>query len=126
MVASQFVVTPVIPEDYAAQGLVHVKRFIEHVIAKKNPQLRWLGLMLAMVQSRVSIQAAYEESLRDAYGDLVFDAKVPLATVFKEAVAMKTPVTIYKPKTPGARSVTKLHAEILSRVAIQQSLREAA
>lgn len=50
LAASDFVFTPVIPEDYSAQGLVHVRRFVEEVQTARNPRLRWLGLLLTMVQ----------------------------------------------------------------------------
>lgn len=119
MVAADFVITPVIPEEYAAQGLVHVRRFIDGVGAGKNPKIRWLGLLLAMVQSRVSVHAAYEEKLREVYGELVFHTKIPLAAVFKEAVSAKTPVADFNKKTPGARAIGKLYKEITARIQSQ-------
>lgn len=119
MVAADFVITPVIPEEYAAQGLVHVRRFIDGVGTNKNPNIRWLGLLLAMVQARVSVHAAYEEKLREVYGDLVFDTKIPLAAVFKEAVSGRTPVTEFNKKTAGARAVKKLYKEINTRIQSQ-------
>ena len=117
MAASDFVITPVIPEQYASQGLVHVRRFIEAVVQTKRPSLRWLGLVLAMVQSRVSIHKSFEEKLREGYGDLVFNQTIPLATVFKESVLNKTPVTQFQAKSAGAKALDTLHSEITSRIA---------
>lgn len=114
MVASNVVFTPVIPEDYAAQGLVHVRRFVESVTQHRNPQLRWLGLLISMVQ-RVAVHKVYEGSLRTAYADLVFETTIPHATMFKEAVASRKPITHYKPKSPGAKAVYAFRDELLVR-----------
>jgi len=121
MAASDFVITPVIPEQYASQGLVHVRRFIEAVVQAKRPSLRWLGLLIAMVQSRVSIHKTFEQKLREGYGDLVFEQTMPLATVFKEAVLNQTPVASFQPRAAGAKALLNLHTEITSRMAASAS-----
>jgi chromosome partitioning protein len=117
MAASHFVVTPVIPEDYAAQGLVHVRRFIEDVQLARNPNLRWLGLVLTMVQ-KLSVHIAYEQAIRETYKELVLRASLPQASIFKEAVAAKTPVTLYKPANAGAKAVVQLGEEIAARAGL--------
>ncbi len=115
LAASDFVFTPVLAEDYGAQGLVHVRRFVEEVQIARNPKLRWLGLLLTMVQKRLGIHIAYEQAIREAYGDLVFTVSLPQSTVFKEAVAAKTPVTLYKPSDAGSKAVVQLAEEIAAR-----------
>jgi chromosome partitioning protein len=117
LVASDFVFTPVIPEDYAAQGIVHVRRFVEEVQAARNPRLRWLGLLLTMVQKRLGVHIAYEQAIRETYGKLVFEVTLGQSTVFKEAVAAKTPVTLYKPRDAGAKAVVQFAEEIARRSA---------
>jgi chromosome partitioning protein len=128
LVASDFCITPVIPEDYAAQGLVHVKRFIRACKEKSNPRLDWLGLVVAMVQSRLAVHTAYETVLRENYADFVFQTTVPLAAVFKEAIAARKPVSIYKKNTKPAKAIIALADEILERAESQNDLaiREAA
>jgi cellulose biosynthesis protein BcsQ len=98
---------------------VHVRRFIDEIGKTKNPRIRWLGLLLAMVQSRVSVHAAYEQKLREVYGDLVFENKIPLATVFKEAVSAKKPVTEFNAKSVGAQALKKVYGEVMQRIAKQ-------
>ena len=115
LAASDFVFTPVIPEDYSAQGLVHVRRFVEEVQTARNPRLRWLGLLLTMVQKRLGVHVAYEHAIRDAYGELVFDVTLPQSAVFKEAVAARIPVSLYKPRDAGAKAVVQLSEEIAKR-----------
>jgi chromosome partitioning protein len=118
LAASDFVLTPVIPEDYAAQGLVHVRRFIEEVQAARNPGLRWLGLVLTLVQARLGVHTAYERAMREAYGELVLNATLPQSAIFKEAVAARTPVTLYKPANAGSKAVIALGEEIAGRAGL--------
>ncbi len=117
MVASDYVITPVIPEDYAAQGLVSVRRFIEDVQSARNPDLRWMGLLLTMVQ-RIALHQTYGQAIRDAYRDLVFTTELPQAAAFKEAVAARIPITIHKPGNAAAKAVGGLAGEIFARAAM--------
>ena len=125
MVGADYCLTPVVPEDYAAQGLLHVKRFIESVQSTRNGNLRWMGLLISMQQKRLGIHSVYEQVMRDAYGDLVMATTVPHAAILKEAVAMKTPIGIHKPKIAGAKIIAQLANEILERSQRKQG-REAA
>lgn len=119
------VVTPLIPEDFASQGLVHVKRFIERVRERRFPELDWTGLCLCMVQSRLSVHIAYEEQIRNAYNDLVFSPTIPQASVFKEAISARTPVSLFKPQTAGAKQVAALADEVLKRARKKQTRKAA-
>jgi len=111
------VITPVIPEDFASQGIVHVKRFIEQVRDEMNPDLSWLGIVLSMAQKRLGVHQAYEQQIREAYADVVLDTTIPAASVFKEAVSSRVPITLYKPRTPGAKAIESLVTEIETRMA---------
>ncbi len=126
LVAADHVVTPLIPEDFSAQGLLWVKRFIEEVRAARNDRLGWLGLALQMVQPRLGVHIAYQQVLRQAYGDLVFDTLIPVSAPIKEAVANRAPVTLYKPRVAGAKLYQQLFDEILSRANSRRRQKEAA
>jgi chromosome partitioning protein len=115
MVAADYVISPVIPEDFAAQGLLHVKKIIDEVRMHRNANLEWLGLVLTMVQPRLSVHIAYEEMIRKAYGERVMDGIIPQSTVFKEAIACRKPVSFYKPKGAPAKAVEALAEEIYQR-----------
>jgi chromosome partitioning protein len=116
LVASDFVVVPVIPEDFSSQGLIYVQQAIDLAMTRRNPRLRLLGYVLTMYNSRLGIHRAYEKLLREQYGDLVFQSVFPLATAFKEAVSRRCPITADKPKSTAAEATVTLAAEILGRV----------
>lgn len=116
LVASDFLVVPLQPEDYGAQGIAEVQRSVARVIAGPNPSLRLLGYLITMVQARRSIHQLYEGRLRDAYGPAVFAARVPEAAEYVEAVARRLPIAMHKPKGAPAKAIKALAEELLSRI----------
>jgi chromosome partitioning protein len=117
LVASDFLIVPLQPEDYGAQGIIDVQESVNMVLSGPNPGLKLLGYLITMFNSRMSIHKAYEGMLREMYGPLVFSAMVPLAADYKEAIAQRKPVAQYKPKGAPAKAIQALAAELLSRLA---------
>lgn len=115
LLASDFVVVPVIPEDFSSQGLVYVQQAVDQALTKKNPRLRLLGYLLTMYEKRIGIHGAYEKLLRGQYQDLVLQNVMPLSVKFKEAVSRRRPVTIDKPKSAAAAAVQNICRELCDR-----------
>lgn len=115
LVASDFLIVPLQPEDYGAQGIADVQLSFDLVTAGPNPGLKLLGYLLTMV-ARESIHQAYEAMLRADYGAEVFTAVVPRVPVFKEAIAARRPISSFKPKSPAAQRIRDVAAEILERI----------
>jgi chromosome partitioning protein len=118
LLASDFVVVPVIPEDFSSQGLIYVQQAIDAAMTNRNPKLRLLGYMLTMYNRTLGIHKAYEKLLREQYGDLVLDIAVPLATAFKESVTRRHPVGMDKPRSVAAEAVKALGGELLVRAPV--------
>jgi chromosome partitioning protein len=115
--ASGWVLIPVQPEDYGAQGLAAVRRSIGRVRSAVNPDLHLLGYLITMAQPRRAIHQLYEEQLRTDYGTDVLATRIPAAADFPEAVAHRKPVTHYKPRSAAAKAVKALAEEVLARLA---------
>ncbi|MFO0951198.1 MAG: ParA family protein [Isosphaeraceae bacterium] len=126
-VAADVALTPTPAEALAVQELVHAGRFLERVRWSKNPRIIWLGVALTMFQPRLAVHEAFSRSLRDAYGDLVFDSAIPFNVAFKECVVVRKPLSLWKPKSAGAKAVDSVATEILQRVAkVREAGQEAA
>ena len=69
-----------------------------------------------MFNKSLGVHVSYEADLRQVYGDDVFDAVIPLAKDFKEAVILRQPVGHYKPKSAAAKVVAGLADELLERL----------
>jgi chromosome partitioning protein len=115
LTASDHLIVPLQPEDYGAQGLSDVLDSLDMVRATTNPGLNLLGYLLTMV-SRKSIHQVYEARLRALYGPAVFDARIPEAVDYAEAIARRQPVGVYKPRSAAALAIRALVDELLARL----------
>jgi cellulose biosynthesis protein BcsQ len=106
------------PEDFGAQGLDPVNEAIAGVRARPNPGLRLAGYLPTMVDKRLTVHQAYESSLRGLYGPDVFASVVPRAKDFVEAVAMRKPISHYKPKSAAAKATAAVAEELLERAGV--------
>ena len=117
LVASDFLVVPTQAEDFGSQGLAPVARAVEDA-RRVNPGLTLAGYLLTMIDKRLTVHTTYEAMLRERYGDAVFTATVPRAKDFIEAVAMRQPVGVYKPRGTAAKASDAVTAEIMARIGL--------
>jgi chromosome partitioning protein len=116
LVASDYVLVPLQPEDYGAQGIADVQASISRVQSGPNPSLELLGYLITMRSPRRTVHQLFEENLRSLYGEAVFRAAVPAAPEFPEAIMKRLPIAAYKPKGAPAKAIRALADELLERL----------
>ena len=114
MIAADWVIIPVTPEDFGTQGLRAVHQAVENA-QLLNPNLQRLGHLVTRSDGRLLIHKFYERRLRRLYGDLVLDNFMPELSAFKVAVAHRTPVELHRRRSRAARLTQNLCREILDR-----------
>lgn len=115
LLASDFVVVPVPPEDFATQGL----RTIHQAIANASvlrPQLQLLGHLVTRADPRLLVHRSYEEKLRTWYRDAVLQTVVQEASAFKVSLSCRQPVNYYAPRSKAAHLMEQLSTELLDRI----------
>jgi chromosome partitioning protein len=125
LIAAEWVVVPVPPEDFGTQGLLAVHEAIQQA-RLLNTSLRRLGHLVTRHDSRLVVHRAYESRLRKMYGDLMLETVIPEATAFKVAVACRKPVEYQEPDSRAAHLTRQLAREILDRIAMKNLRRRAA
>ncbi|MCI0539965.1 MAG: ParA family protein [Verrucomicrobiales bacterium] len=115
LLASDFVVVPVPPEDFATQGLRTIHLAIANAAALR-PQLRLLGHLVTRADRRLLVHRSYEQRLRALYGPAILDTVVPEASAFKVALSCRQPVSYYGPNTQAARVMNDLASELMRRM----------
>lgn len=125
MVAADFVIVPVPPEDFGTQGLRVVHQAIDNA-RRLNPRLKLLGHLITRSDARLLVHQSYEKKLRDVYGPAIFDVVVPEASAFKVALACREPVTHYSPRSKAAQVMHRLGEEIEHRIVGRSARREVA
>ncbi len=120
MIAADFVVIPVPPEDFGTQGLRTVHQAVDGV-RKLNPGLRRLGHLITRYDARLLVHKSYHEKLRTLYREKVLNTVIPEASAFKVALACRQPVGFYSSRSAAARLTDELRRELLERVALRNS-----
>jgi chromosome partitioning protein len=115
LLAADYVIIPVPPEDFGAQGLRVVHQAIEHA-QRLNPRLELLGHVVSRIDRRLTVHRSYERRLRDIFGERVLETVVPEISAFKVALAYRCPVGLCSPRTPAARLTWQLSREIFDRI----------
>ena len=115
LLASDFVLIPVPPEDFGTQGLRPVHQAIEHA-RLLNPRLSLLGHLVTRQDKRLLLHRTYEQKLRGLYGATVLDTVIPEAAAFKVSLACRQPVTHYAPRSKAALTTSQLAREIVERI----------
>ena len=121
LVAAQGVVVPLQAEDYGAQGLKAIRRVIARAQAEANAGLTLVGYLVTMFNKALSVHVTYDSYLRELHGPDVFQAMIPLAKDFKEAVTLRKPVVEYKPRSAASKAVAALADEYLVRLDARMS-----
>lgn len=113
MLAADYVIIPLPPEDFGTQGLRAVHQAIEGA-RRLNPKLRLLGHLVTRHDRRLLVHQTYERRLRELYGDLVLQTVIPEAAAFKVSIACRRPVEFYGPRSSAADLTRRLSREILN------------
>jgi chromosome partitioning protein len=116
LAAADGVVVPLLAEEFAAGGVAKIQEPIRRATRTVNPRLAVLGYLLTMFNKSLMVHLECEGDLRQTLGGAVFDAVVPLAKDFKEAVTVRKPVGAYRPRSAAARAVDALAVELLHRL----------
>lgn len=125
LLAADFVIVPVPPEDFGAQGLRVVHQAVTGARCL-NPRLELLGHLVTRSDKRLLVHRAYEKKLRLFHGASVMDTIIPEASAFKVALTCRQPVTVYAPRSKAASAVRGLVDEIRMRIARLVANRSAA
>ena len=91
MVAADFVVIPVPPEDFGTQGLRAVHQAIDNARAL-NPRLQLLSHLVTRSDRRLLVHRSYEARLRELYSEKVLTTVIPEASAFKVSLACRKPM----------------------------------
>ena len=125
MIAANYVLIPIPPEDFGTQGIRAVHQAVANA-RTLNPSLRRLGHLVTRSDRRMLIHRAYESRLRELYGELVLDTAIPELTAFKVSLACRKPVQMHAPRSKTAMKTRQLVEEIIQRVQNRKQQKEAA
>ena len=127
LVSVDAVVVPLQAEFLALEGIGALGNTIERVKKRLNPKLHIAGVVLTMVDRRMTLSQQVEADVRAHYGELVFGTTIPRNVRIAEAPSHGMPVLIYDNACAGAQAYILLASEFIRRRrTVQENLQKQA
>jgi len=96
LTAAQWVLIPIQAEFYALEGMGQLINMIKEVQKAVNPDLRLLGIVLTMVQTRSKLCETVTEQARKHFGERVFATQIARSISIAESPLEGAPIVIAK------------------------------
>ena len=111
--ASDSVLIPVQCEYYALEGLGQLLSTIELVKKHMNKNLKIEGAVLTMYDARTNLSNQVVKEVKKYFEDKVYKNVIPRNVKLSEAPSYGMPITLYDPRSKGAKSYEKFAKEFL-------------
>jgi chromosome partitioning protein len=115
LVAVDAVLVPLQAEFLALEGIGALRNTVERVKKALNPELHIVGVVLTMVDRRMTLSQQVEADVRGHFGELVFGTTIPRNVRIAEAPSHGLPVIIYDNACAGAQAYILLASEFIRR-----------
>jgi len=115
LVAVDAVLVPLQAEFLALEGIGALRNTVERVRKSLNPELHIAGVVLTMVDRRMTLSQQVEADVRDHFGELVFGTTIPRNVRIAEAPSHGLPVIIYDNACAGSQAYILLASEFIRR-----------
>lgn len=113
LTAADHVFIPVQAEYYALEGLGQLLETINLVQENLKPDLKILGAVITMFDSRVGLSDAILKELYQYFPNKIFRSVIPRNIRLAEAPSHGLPILHYDAKSKGAKAYERLAREIL-------------
>jgi len=115
LVAVDAVLVPLQAEFLALEGIGALSNTLERIKKRLNPKLHIAGVVLTMVDRRMTLSQQVEADVRGHFGDLVFGTTIPRNVRIAEAPSHGLPVLIYDNACAPAQAYILLASEFIRR-----------
>ncbi len=122
LVAAEQLIIPVQCEYYALEGLGQLLRTLERIKRSLNPNLRVMGLLRTMFDSRLGLSSQVSQEIELHFPQLLFQTIIPRNVRLAEAPSHGLPVALYDKRSPGTDAYRRLALEVLERTGLQPEL----
>ncbi|MBC7546004.1 MAG: ParA family protein [Candidatus Sericytochromatia bacterium] len=116
LTVARAVMIPMQCEFYALEGLSQLTNTIQLVRKHLNAELDIFGVVLTMVDARLTSTQQIAQSIQQYFSKKLFDTVIPRTVRLSEAPSHGQPITIYDKRSKGALAYRELAQEVLARV----------
>jgi chromosome partitioning protein len=115
LVAVDAILVPLQAEFLALEGIGALSNTVARIKKSLNPKLHIAGVVLTMVDRRMTLSQQVEADVRAHFGEMVFGTTIPRNVRIAEAPSHGLPVLIYDNACAGAQAYILLASEFIRR-----------
>ena len=115
LTAATEVLIPVEAEYFAASGCALLENTINDVKTEINPELKISGVLITKANITQNLYKEVSASIREHFGDLVFDTVIPKNVSVAEAQPLGQSVLEFSPNSKGSEAYLALAKEIINQ-----------
>jgi chromosome partitioning protein len=114
--AAHGVIVPMQCEYFALEGLTDLVNTIKQVHANLNRDLKVIGLLRVMFDTRITLQQQVSDQLKSHFGDKVFNSVIPRNVRLAEAPSYGLPGVVFDPAAKGSQAFVEFAREMVERI----------
>lgn len=114
LTAADGVIIPIQCEYYALEGLGQLMNTIQLVQKHLNKDLLIEGVLLTMFDGRTKLSGQVVEEVRNYFKEKVYSTIIPRNVRLSEAPSYGKPITMYDPRSKGAKVYEEFAKEVIS------------
>ena len=118
--AANSVLIPVQCEYYALEGLGQLINTINLVKKHLNKELEIEGAVLTMYDIRTNLSNQVVKEVKRYFGDKVYKTVIPRNIKLSEAPSFGMPISLFDPRSKGARAYEKLAKEVIKNTELRE------
>ena len=115
LTAAHGVMIPLEAEYFAMRGVALLTEQIGRIQDRLNPRLVLDGVLLTMIDMRTLHSREVMASVREGFGEKVYDTYIARTVKFPDATIAAQPITTYAPHHPGAQAYRRLAREVIAK-----------
>lgn len=115
LIASTHLVIPVQASYFALKGIENMMQTYHTVRQRANPSLNLLGVLITMIDDRLSFARDIKADVTDIFGDKVFRTVIHRTVRLEESPAYRKNIFEHAPRSRGSEEFAQLTQEILDR-----------
>lgn len=115
LTAANTLLVPIQCEYYALEGLAQLMNTVKLVRQHLNDDLDVEGVVMTMYDARTNLSPMVVGEVKKFFKNKVYETVIPRSVRLGEAPSFGMPITLYDPKSAGAKAYTDLAKELLNR-----------
>ena len=115
LTASSGIIIPMETEYFALRGVALLMDTVGKVTSRLNPGLQIVGVLATMYDPRTLHSREVLQTVKQAFGDQVFQTVINRTVKFPDAAVAGEPITAFAPSSNGADAYRQLAREVLAR-----------